>query len=88
MKRSSFLHPVAYAGKNFGEGGIQGFGRPRMGSGGGAPRTPENFRKFAKKFSEENCKKCTILAYFSKNLRNHALIIKRVWTKNTNSWEF
>ena len=39
------------------------------------------FSKICKKFSEENCKKCTILAYFSKNLRNHALIFKRVWTK-------
>ena len=29
---------------------VQGYGRPRRGSGGGAPRTPENFRKFAKKF--------------------------------------
>ena len=29
-------------------GGVQGLGRPRRGPGGGAPRTPENFRKFAK----------------------------------------
>ena len=29
--------------------GVQGYGRSRRGSGGRAPRTPENFRKFAKK---------------------------------------
>ena len=31
-------------------GGVQGYGRPRRGSGGGAPRMPEKFRKFAKYF--------------------------------------
>ena len=44
----------------------------------------KNFQKYSKKFqgifenflkiSSENCKKCIILAYFSKNLTNHALI--------------
>ena len=38
---------VAYAGKI--SGGVQGYGRPRRASGGAAPQTPENFRKFAKK---------------------------------------
>ena len=37
--------------------GVQGYGRPPMGSGGGAPRTPENFRKFAKKFLKKIEKK-------------------------------
>ena len=29
-------------------------------------------RKFLRKFSQENCEKCIILAYFSKELTNHA----------------
>ena len=33
----------------FGGGDTLG-GRPRKGSGGGAPRTPENFRTFSKNF--------------------------------------
>ena len=46
---------VAYAGKNF--GGVQGYGRPSRGPGDGArPRTPENFRKFAKKFLKKIAK--------------------------------
>ena len=47
--------------------GIQCYDRPRRGSGGGVPRTPENFLKFAKKFLNKIAKKCIILAYFSKN---------------------
>ena len=43
----SIVYAVAYAGKNFG-GGVQGYGWPRRGYWGGAPRTRENFRKFAK----------------------------------------
>ena len=41
--------------------GVQGYGRPRRGSGGAAPRTPENFRKFAKKF----LRKLQKMNYFS-----------------------
>ena len=50
--------------------------------GGGAPRTPENFGKFAKKMQ-----KCIILAYFSKEFNKPRVNFSRVWTKNTNSWE-
>ena len=42
------------------------------GPGGGAPRTPENFRKFAKN-SLRKLQKCSIIAYFSKNFQNPAL---------------
>ena len=54
---------------------VQGYGRPRRGSGGGAPQTPENFLKFAKKFLRK-LQKCIILGYFSKNLTNHALVFR------------
>ena len=37
--------------------GVPGYGRPRRGSGVGAPRTPENLRKFAKKFLKKIAKK-------------------------------
>ena len=63
---------VEYAGKNFGGGGSRQGVRPRRGSGGGAPRTRENFRKLAK-IPEENCKNCCIVGYFAKKLQNHAL---------------
>ena len=51
---------VAYAGKNC--GGVQG-----RGSGGGAAGTPENFRKFAKKFT----KKIATNAEFLPNLQKY-----------------
>ena len=41
--------------------GVQVYGRFRRGSGGGASRTPEKFRKFAKKF----LKKIAKMHYFS-----------------------
>ena len=54
-------------------GGVQGRGSGLVGGpGGGAPRTPENFRKFAKN-PEENCKKCCIFAYFTNKFQNHAV---------------
>ena len=55
--------------QDFGSGGgnILG-GLPRRGSGGGAPRTPENFENF-QKVSQENCKKWIILGDFSKKLK-------------------
>ena len=56
------------------EGNILG-GRPRRGSGGGAPRTPENFENF-QKISQENCKKWIILGDFSKNFKNPALNLR------------
>ena len=61
---------MEYARKNF--GGVQGYGRPRRGSRGGAPRTPENFRKFVKN-SLRKLQKCSILAYFAKRFQNPAL---------------
>ena len=48
---------------------------------GQSPPDAGVFSKFCKKISYENCKKCIILAYFSKNFTNNEL------TKNTNSWE-
>ena len=42
-------------------GGAQVYGWPRRGSGGGAPRTPENLRKFANTF----LKKIEKMHYFS-----------------------
>ena len=42
---------------------------------GWRPHTPENFRKFSKNFLSK-LRKCTILAYFSENLTNHALIFR------------
>ena len=50
------------------------WGRPRGVSGGGAPpRSPENFRKFSKKFLRKLLKRI-IFEYFTKNLTNNALI--------------
>ena len=67
-------------------GGGQGYGGPRRGSGGGAPRTPENFWKFAKYFLRK-LQKCIILAYFSKKFNKPCVNFSRVRTKNTNCWE-
>ena len=50
---------MAYAGKNF--GGFKVMAGLVGGPGGGAPRKPENFRKFAKKF----LKKIAKMNYFS-----------------------
>ena len=49
------LASVAYAGKNFG-GGFKVLAGLVGGPGGGAPRTPENFRKFAKNFLKKIAK--------------------------------
>ena len=80
-----FMETEAYAGKNF-----RGF-KVMTGLVGGpwgrAPRTPGNFRKFAKKISVENCKKCIIVEYFSKFFYKPCINFSRVWTKNTNCWE-
>ena len=54
------IHTYAAAQPGFRFGGNILGGRPGRGSGGGAPRTPENFRKFAKKI----IKKITINAQF------------------------
>ena len=55
------------------------------GPGGGAPRTPENFRKFEKKFSEENCKNA-LFSIFFKRFNKPCVNFSRVWTKNTIGW--
>ena len=47
---------------------------------GRIPRGPDNFRKISKNFLRKLLK-CTILAYFSKNLANHALIVRAFWRK-------
>ena len=47
--------------------------RPRGGSGGGAPPDAGEFSKIFKKIPEENCKKCSIFAYFAKKVQNHAV---------------
>ena len=54
--------------------GVQGYGRPRRGSGGEPPRTPENFRKFAKIFLKKIAKMHYFSLSFKKNLTNHTLI--------------
>ena len=62
-----------------GGGNILG-GRPRRGSGGGAPRTPENFENF-QKISQENCKQWIILGDFSKKIKNPALNFRALGEK-------
>ena len=57
-------------------------GRPRRGSGGGAPRTPENFQKI----SQENFKKWIILGDFSKKLINPELNFRDL-DENPIVWE-
>ena len=50
-------------------GGVQGRGSGLVGGpGGGAPRTPENFRKFAKNSLRKLQKYC-IFAYFAKKFQ-------------------
>ena len=44
------------------------------------------FKNF-EKFSSENCEKCIILAYFSKEFNKQGVNLLRVWTKNPNCWE-
>ena len=53
-----------------------------MGSGGRAPRTPENFRKFQQSLNKI-AKKRIILAYFSENFSKLCGKSLQVWTKNT-----
>ena len=55
------------------------------GPGGGAPRTPENFRKLKKKNSRRKLKKRCIFAYYAKNSKP-CVKFSRVWTKNTIVW--
>ena len=73
-------------GFRFGGGDILG-GRPRRGSGGGAPRTPENFENF-QTISQENCKKWIILGDFSKKLKNPCVKFSRFGRKTQLCGEF
>ena len=56
------------------------------GPGGGVPRTPENFRKFAKNFLRK-LQKIHYFRLFFKEFQNFALNFARVWTKHTIGWE-
>ena len=61
-------------------------GQPRGGSGGGAPRTPENFRKISKNLLWKLLK----MHYFSiffKKVNKACVNFSLVWTKNTNFGE-
>ena len=55
------------------------------GPGGGAPRTPENFRKFAKKFLKKIAKNAIFSAILQKNSKP-CVKFSRVWTKNKIGW--
>ena len=78
---SECLEPVAYSGKNF--GGVQGRGSGLVGGpGGGAPRTPENVRKFARN-SWRKLQKMLYLRIFCKEISKPCVKFSRVWTKNT-----
>ena len=76
---------MAYAGKNF--GGVQGRGSGLVGGPGGLtlPRTPENFRKFAKKFPKKIAK-MLYFRLFCKKISKPCVTFSRVWTKNTIVW--
>ena len=77
------MQTVTYAGKIFTGGFKVGRVRPRRGSGGGAPRTPENFRKFAK----NSRRKLLYFRLFCKKISKPCGKFSRVWTKNTIVWE-
>ena len=73
--------------KKFRGGGFKVMAGLVGGTGGGAPRTPENFRKFAKKF----LKKIAKIHYFSKFFKRFnkpCVKFLRVWMKNTSFWNF
>ena len=65
--------------------GVQGYGRPRRGSGGVAPLTPENFRKFAKKFLKKIAKRGVFSPILQRNFKTLRKIFARL-TKNTIDW--
>ena len=67
--------------------GVQGRGSgPVRGPGSGAPRTPENFRKFAKN-SRRKLQKMLYFRLFWKKFRNHALNFGAVGRKPQLFWE-
>ena len=53
-----------------------------VGGPGGAPWTPVNFRKFAKKFLKKIAKK-QYFGLFCKRISKPRCKFSRVWTKNT-----
>ena len=65
---------MAYAGKNF--GGFKVMAGFVGGPAGGAPGTPENFRKFAKKFRKKIATNALFEHILQKNLANHSLIFR------------
>ena len=60
--------------------GVQGYGRPRRGSGGG------KFSKIWKNFLRK-LQKINYFSIFFKKLNKPCVNFSRVWTKNTNYWE-
>ena len=62
--------------------GVQGYGRPRRGSGGVAPGTPENFRKFAKIFIKKIAKNALFWPTFQRKFKKPSVKFSRVWAKN------
>ena len=68
-------------------GGVQGRRSGLVGGPGGwAPRTPENFRKFAKN-SLRKLQKMLYFRLFCKKISKPRGQFLRVWTKNTIVWE-
>ena len=64
--------------------GVQGYGRPRRGCGGGALLRPENFRKFAKN-SLRKLQNCRVFAFLQK-ISKPCVKFSRVRTKNKVGW--
>ena len=82
---TTYMSSVAYAGKNFG-GGVQGYGRPRRGSGGWAPGCRKIFENLQKNFLRK-LQKMHYFSKFFKRFNKPCVNFSRVWTKNTNCWE-
>ena len=61
-------------------------GPSRGGSGGGPPRTSDNFRKFAKVFLRK-VQKMHNFSLCSTKLYKPCVNFSCVWKKNTNGWE-
>ena len=77
------MAPVAYAGKIW---GVQGYGRPRRGSGGGVPGRRRIFENLQKKFLRK-LQKMHYFSIFCKKFNKPCVHFSRVWTKNTNCLE-
>ena len=67
--------------------GVHGRGFGLVGGpGGGAPRTAENFRNFAKKFPKEIAKNVVFSPILQKNISKPCVNFSSVWTQNTIVW--